>query len=150
MKIAEIMTKDPACCTPNTNLGEVARMMVECDCGEIPVVKDEQSRSPIGVITDRDIVCRAIALGKNPLDLSVRDCMTSPAVTVSLDTDVEECCRIMQQRQIRRVPVVDKDGRCCGIVAQADLARHLPKQYAADVVQQVSRDQPFGTAAPTA
>lgn len=138
MRIAEIMTRNPTCCTPNSGLGTVARMMAECDCGEIPVVDNEQDRRPIGVITDRDIVCRTVARGKNPLELFARDCMTTPAVTITQDATVEDCCRLMEQRQIRRVPVVDQNGRCCGIVAQADLARHLPTQHLVGVVKQVS------------
>jgi CBS domain-containing protein len=150
MRIEEIMTRNPTCCTPNTRLGDVARMMAECDCGEIPVVDNEQERRPIGVITDRDIVCRTVARGRNPLDLFARDCMTTPAVTIMQSATVEECCRLMELRQIRRIPVVDQNGRCCGIVAQADLARHLSTQHIAGVVRQVSVGGPSPAGVPPA
>jgi membrane protein len=126
MQLEKIMTRDPKYCLPDTSLSEVARMMLDCDCGEIPVVEDAQSLKPIGVITDRDIVCRAVAQGRNPKDLSARDCMTSPAMTSRSDSTVEACCRQMEDGQVRRIPVVDAKGRLCGIVAQADIARGLP------------------------
>src|SRR5688500_19096728 len=70
MQVREIMTSDPACCTPDTNLQDVACMMIECDCGAIPVVDDLDSGRVIGMITDRDITCRTVAQRKNPLDLT--------------------------------------------------------------------------------
>jgi CBS domain-containing protein len=141
MQIQEIMTKDPKCCTPDTNLKEVAKRMVDCDCGEIPIVNDLQNLKPLGVVTDRDIVCRTVAQGKNPLDLTARDCMTSPAVTVKLDTSAEDCCTLMQKHQVRRVLVVDQNGRCCGVVSQADLACKLAPHQVGEVVKQVSQQK---------
>ena len=136
MKVQEIMTSDPACCRPETNLREVACLMAEHDCGEIPVVNGGK---PVGVITDRDIVARAVAQGRNPLELMARDCMSSPVVTVTPDTDVKDCCDTMEQHQIRRVPVVDASGTCCGMVSQADIAQHASARKTAEVVKQVSQ-----------
>ena len=138
MQVKEIMTADPACCTSQTGLQEVAQMMVDNDCGEIPVVENREKNLPIGVITDRDIVCRTVARGLNPLDLTVADCMSKPCVTVTPDMSVEECSRILEENKIRRVPVVDADGSCCGIVALADIALHARSNVAADVVKEVS------------
>jgi CBS domain-containing protein len=148
MRVEEVMTKAPACCGPDTSLQEVARLMVECDCGEIPVVDDPQSRRPIGVITDRDIVCRTIAEGRNPLELTALDCMTAEVVTVATGKSVDECCDLMEQHQIRRIPVVDAQGGCCGIVSQADIARRVSEQAAGEVVRDVSK--PATTRARTA
>jgi len=139
MQVKDIMTKDPTCCTPDTNLQEVARLMVEHDCGEIPVVENKQSMKPVGVVTDRDICCRTVAEGKNPLGMTAGDCMSGPCVTVTPEMSVEDCCRVMEENQIRRVPVVDENGACCGIVAQADIAQHAPNQETAEVVKVVSR-----------
>jgi CBS domain-containing protein len=139
MQVKDIMTRDLACCTPDTNLQDVARLMVECDCGEIPVVENKQNMKPMGVVTDRDICCRTVAEGKNPLQMTARDCMSSPCVTVTQEMSVEDCCRVMKENQIRRVPVVDESGACRGIVSQADIAKHAPKQETAEVVQNVSR-----------
>ena len=138
MQVKEVMTANPACCTPETPLPEVARMMVDNDCGEIPVVENKQSKIPVGVVTDRDIVCRTIAKDKNPLDLTAADGMSKPIVTVSPETPVEECCRIMQEKQIRRVPVVDTSGAVCGIVALADIALQSRSGVAGEVIKEVS------------
>ena len=138
MQVREIMTTDPACCTAETSLQEVAKMMIDHDCGEIPVIEDKATNLPIGVITDRDIVCRTIAQGINPLDLSVGDCMSKPCVTVMPDMSIEECARILEENQIRRIPVVDAAGCCCGIISLADIALHAKKGLTAEVVKEVS------------
>jgi len=139
MKVKEIMSKDPACCTREMSLQDVAILMVENDCGEIPVVDNMQSKRPVGVVTDRDITCRTVALGKNPLELHARDCMSSPAVTVTPETSVDDCCRLMEENQLRRVPVVDQSGCCCGIISQADIAANASKGDAGEMVKEVSR-----------
>ena len=82
MNAKDLMTPDPACCTRDTPVEEVARMMAKHDCGEIPVVERNDLKRVIGVVTDRDIVTRAVAEGKNPATLNVGAVMTSPAVTV--------------------------------------------------------------------
>ena len=138
MKADDLMTRNPACCTPDAPLEEVARMMVDCNCGEIPVVDSKQSMQPVGAITDRDIVCRIVAEGKNPLQSKVRDCMTAPCITVSRDASIEECCELMEKNLIRRIPVVDNQGRCCGIISQADLVNRV-NEVAAEVLRQVSQ-----------
>jgi CBS domain-containing protein len=136
MKIQDIMTSNPACCEADTNLQEVARLMVENDCGEIPVLRDGR---PIGVITDRDIAARAVAAGRNPLEMKARDLMTSPVITVNPSTGVDECCETMEEHQIRRLPVVDDSGSCCGMVSQADIAKHASARKTAQVVKEVSK-----------
>lgn len=138
MKVSELMTIDPTCCTPETSLEAVARLMVDVDCGAIPVVGDLTSRFPIGIITDRDIVVRMIAAGKNPLELTARDCMTTPAITVTADTTLADCVDLLELNQIRRVIVVNREGRIAGILAQADIAMHLSKRQAGELLQEVS------------
>ena len=147
MQVKEIMTKDVACCTPETGLQEVARLMAEHDCGAIPVVEDERSRRPVSVVTDRDIACRTVAEGKNPLELTAGDCMTAECVTVTPEMDVEDCCRVMEENQVRRVPVVDERGGCCGVVAQADVAEHAGGRETSEVVREVSRPTEAASAA---
>ena len=142
MLVSEIMSSTVACSTPTTSLRDIAAMMVEYDCGEIPVC--DEARTPIGVVTDRDIVCRLVALGDNPVEMTAGDCMSTPVVTTTPDTTVEDCARLMEQYQVRRLPVVDAAGRCCGMVAQADLAIKTPRQMAAEVVERVS--EPTGAA----
>src|SRR2546422_10943679 len=132
MQVRDMMTPDPACCTSDTPLAEVARMMVDKDCGEIPVVDNNSSKQPVGVLTDRDIVCRTIANGLNPLDLTAADCMSTPIVMATPDMSIEECCRIMEEKLVRRGLVVDERGSCCGIVALADIARQTRKSVAGE------------------
>ena len=138
MQVKDIMTQTPACCTSDTNLQEVAKLMVEHDCGESPVVESKQSMKLVGVITDRDITCRTVAEGKNPLEMTAGDCMSSPCIIVTPEMSLEDCCKVMEENQVRRVPVVDESGNCCGIVAQADIAQHASKQETAGVVKRVS------------
>lgn len=135
MRVQEVMTANPACCTPDATLQEVARLMAEHDCGEIPVI---QNRKPVGVVTDRDIAIRVVAKGRNPLQMTARDCMSSPVVTVKPTTDLDECCHTMEEKQIRRVPVVDDSG-ICGIVSQADIATHASARETAEVVKEISQ-----------
>lgn len=144
MQVKDIMTPDPICCTPDSTLQRVAEMMVENDCGEIPVVENMAGMLPIGVITDRDITCRTVARGLNPLTMAVAECMTTTPVTVMPDMTLEECCRVMEENQIRRVVVVDASGACCGIIAQADIARNASKRDVGEVVREVS--EPSGSA----
>jgi len=132
------MTQDPACCTAQDPLQKAAQLMVECDCGEIPVVDDMSTKVPIGVITDRDITCRTIAKGLNPLEMNVSDAMTSPIVSVRPDDSLESCCNLMEQNQIRRVPVVDDGGKCVGIISLADIALKGPKSESHEVLHEVS------------
>ena len=138
MQIKDVMTMSPACGTPETPLSEIARLMVENDCGEIPIVADSQDNQPIGVVTDRDIVCRTVAKGINPLDLTAEDCMTQPVVTVTPQMSLEECCRVMEEKLIRRIPVVDEAGACVGIVALADIARETRKVTTGEIVKEIS------------
>jgi CBS domain-containing protein len=114
-------------------------MMVDNDCGCIPVVEDEETMKPVGVVTDRDICCRTVAEGKNPLEMTAGEVMTSPAVTVEPEDSVDDCCQVMEENQIRRVVVVDKRGGCCGMMAQADLALEGSEEATAEVVREVSR-----------
>lgn len=139
MNVEQIMTKNPACCTADASLQEVAQMMVDHDCGCIPVVDDDKSKVPVGMITDRDITCRIVAKGKNPLDLTAGDAMTSTVISVTPETSIEECCNLMESSQIRRVTVVDDSGACCGIVAQADIAINASDKKTAELVEEVSK-----------
>jgi CBS domain-containing protein len=133
------MTRDPLCCTPDTSVAEAARMMTEHDVGALPVVGDLAARMPLGMITDRDIVTRTIAVGRDPMGLTVRDCMTAPAETITEATKLHECVRLLETDQIRRVIVVDANGACSGIVAQADIALHASRRETGDLVREVSR-----------
>jgi len=146
MKVQAIMTPNPACCTPDTSLREVAEMFVDHDCGALPVVESRESLKPVGIITDRDIACRAIAKGRNALELAARDCMSSPSVTIREDASLTNCLEAMEANRVRRVIVVDEFDRCCGIVSQADIALRGGKRATAEVLREVSEPMPSSSA----
>ena len=137
MKVKEIMTPSPACCQEHTPLADVAKTMVGRDCGSVPVVRDD-GRTLAGMITDRDMVVRGIAEGRNPLTLNARDAMTSPAISIREDASLDDCTDLMETNKVRRVPVVDAAGAVVGIVAQADIARCASRQEAGELVRDVS------------
>jgi CBS domain-containing protein len=133
------MTRDPRCCTPAATLPDVAKLMVDCDCGALPVVADLATRKPEGMITDRDIVVRAIAMGRDPMGLKVGDCMTSLPITIGEDAKLDDALELLEVSKIRRLIVVDASGAVCGIVAQADIALHASKREAGEMVREVSK-----------
>ena len=133
----DVMTPDPACCSPHTSIDQVAKMMIQNNCGEIPIV--DAANRPLGVVTDRDIVCRIVAEGKNPLGYTAEQAMTTPVVALGPDVAIDDVIATMEDRQIRRVLVVDDEGACAGIIAQADVALHGRDRKAAEVVKEVSR-----------
>ncbi|ATW05836.1 CBS domain-containing protein (plasmid) [Sphingorhabdus sp. YGSMI21] len=110
MNVREIMTSDPACCDKETSAQDAAKLMVENDCGEIPVVDNEGEL--VGVVTDRDICCRVVAEGKSP-DTWVEDIMTRSVVTVTPDTEVDKCCGMVSQADIARS---DNDAKTAKLV----------------------------------
>jgi CBS domain-containing protein len=121
VRVRDIMTSDPAWCTPESTARDAATLMREHDCGSIPVVQSKEKRNLVGTVTDRDLAIRGLAEGKGP-EARVRELMTSSPVTCGPDDEVETVREVMVARLVRRVPVVE-DGALVGIVAQADIAR---------------------------
>ena len=122
MRAADIMTPAPVCCAMDDSVRDAAREMADHDCGIIPIVDDTEHRHVVGVVTDRDLTLRVLAAGR-PADLHVAEVMTPAPDCVTPDADIESVERLMADRQVRRVVVVDEDGACVGVIAQADLAR---------------------------
>jgi CBS domain-containing protein len=122
MRVKQIMTPNPAWCTPDSTAREAAILMRDHDCGSIPVVESGTSKRLVGTVTDRDLAVRGLAQSRGP-DTQVRDLMTDDPVTCMPEDEVEDVRQVMVQEQVRRVPVVDVDGLLVGIVAQADIAR---------------------------
>lgn len=141
MRVNDFMTREPATCSADTPVVEVARMMVQHDCGEIPITNPD-TRHLVGVLTDRDIVCRAVAAGRDTAQMPAGECMTTPVVCVPPDATLEECREVMEKNQVRRVPVVDEKGMICGIVAQADIARSARARDTGHLVSAVSEPTP--------
>ncbi len=141
------MAKSPAIATMETPISEIARMMAEQDCGAIPVVESKDAPKPVGIITDRDIVVRLVSEGKNPLESVARDAMTNGVATVSPGMSLEVAANVMEQNQVRRVPVVDDNGSVIGIVSQADIALNAPDQTA-ELLREVSEDEDLASGEP--
>ena len=139
MQVKEIMTKSPACCTPDTPVQQVAQEMIKHDCGCLPIIESDAHPKVVGIITDRDIVSRAVAKGENPQFLTAGACMSKQVITASPEMDMDTCCQLMEQHQVRRIPVVDALGFCRGIVAQADIAQACEAEKTAEVVRDISR-----------
>lgn len=137
----DVMTENPACCTPQTPLEQVAKLMVQHNCGEIPVL--DAADQVVGVVTDRDIVCRVVAEGKNPLAYVAETCMSEMVVTVPRSASLSEVLSTMEKHQVRRVPVVNERGCCVGMISQADLAWTGQEHEVAELVREVSRDTGF-------
>lgn len=137
MDVTSVMTQNPACCTADTPLQQVAQMMVDNDCGEIPVV--DASRRPIGVVTDRDIAVRVVATGRDVNTAKASDCMSTPVVSVDTRASLADCLDVMESKRIRRVPVIDESGTLVGIVAQADIALKGSDRKTGNLVEKVSK-----------
>lgn len=140
MTVADIMTRGVVSCLAGTPLREAAQLMVEHDCGILPVVNDFDSMRLIGVITDRDITCKSVAAGMDPNTARVSQCMTAAPARVHPDDSLEQLEAIMADIQVRRVPVVNEAHSCVGIVSQADIALAAPGHVAA-VVTEVSKPE---------
>lgn len=135
MKARDIMTENPACCTPDDSIQHAAKLMADNDCGCLPVVEDLESKKLIGTVTDRDLACRCVAEGKSP-DTPVREAMSADPSCCGPDDDVKAVERVMAEQQVRRVPVINEKGCCVGMIAQSDLARETD---AGPVVKEVSQ-----------
>jgi CBS domain-containing protein len=121
VRVLDIMTPNPVCCTPDSTAREAATLMRDNDCGSIPVVENREANRLVGMVTDRDLAVRGYAAGKGP-ETRVRELMTEAPITSAPEDEVEIVREVMVAQQVRRVPVVDNNGAVVGIVAQADIA----------------------------
>lgn len=143
MKANDLMTRQPASVRATDTVQRAAQLMEEHDCGCIPVVDSNGSGRVVGVITDRDIAIRGVAKGRTGESM-VRDLMTQDVASCTPESGVEQVAQLMSDRQIRRVVILDADGGCVGIVAQADLARaaeprgDVTEREVARVVERIS------------
>lgn len=134
--ISSIMTANPATSQIDTPLQRVAQLMVDNDCGLIPIV--DADNKPIGTVTDRDIAIRIVAAGKDAVQATAKDAMSTPCNTVLATSTLEQAVKAMSGAKVRRVPVVDESGQLVGIVAIADLVKAGKEQATEQVVKQVS------------
>jgi CBS domain-containing protein len=134
--IREIMTSNPSTIEPEKPVAEAARIMKQEDAGVVPVVENGRLT---GMVTDRDIAIRVVAEGKDPQSTTVGEVASKNLVTVDPQQDLDEALRLMAQHQVRRLPVVEEDGRLVGVVAQADVARTADDTKTGQVVQEISQ-----------
>lgn len=134
--IQKVMTPDPTTVEPSASVVEAARVMKSEDVGPVPICQGDRL---LGVVTDRDIVIRVVAEGKDPQSTSVSDIASTELVTVDPQQTLDEALRLMAQHQVRRLPVVEEDGKLVGIVAQADVALQGVDAETGQTVEQISR-----------
>ena len=133
--ISEVMTSNPGSLESGSSAVEAARLMRDEDAGLIPVVEGEKL---VGTVTDRDIAVRVVAEGRQPDSVTVGEIASRELVTIDPQQDLDEALRLMARHQLRRLPVVEEDGKLVGIVAQADVARHLDAEQTGELVAQIS------------
>jgi len=141
MKVREAMTTDPVCCLPTDTAQRVATILRDHRIGSVPVVADMYSRKLIGVITDRDLCCSILAEGLDPKHTSIDKFMSPTPVTCRDGENLEKCERSMQEHQVRRIPIVDGEDRCVGILSQADLALKDKPERVAKTVAEISKPE---------
>src|SRR5436190_23965321 len=133
--IREVMTSNPSTIEPDKNVVEAARIMKQEDAGVVPVTENGRLT---GMVTDRDIAIRVVAEGKDPQSTTVREVASTNLVTIDPQQELDEALRLMAQHKVRRLPVVEEDGRLVGVVAQADVARHSSPERTGKVVEEIS------------
>lgn len=148
MRVHEIMTREPICCLAEDTAQAVAKLLRQEDVGSIPVISDASSRRLVGIITDRDLVCRMVCEGLDASTTAIEAFMTRDPVSCRAEQSLDSCEKLMQVHQIRRIPVVDKQGRCVGIVSQADVARFGQAERVQKIITEISR--PVETIVPPA
>jgi CBS domain-containing protein len=130
------MTARPRCAAPDTPLTQVAELMQAEDVGAIPILDGDLL---VGMITDRDIIVRAIAQGKDPRGMPTREISSGELVTVGPDHDLADALQLMAEHQVRRLPVVDDENRLVGVVSQADVALEAKDRSVGEMVAEISK-----------
>jgi len=141
MKVREVMSSKPVCCTPSDTAQRAAKLMRDHNVGSLPVVNDQDGAQLLGMITDRDLCISVIANGLDPKTSTIEKVVTANPVTVREGENLDMAEKAMQERQVRRIPVVDGGGRCVGIVAQADLALKDKPEKVHRTVAEISKPQ---------
>ena len=139
-KCTDVMTKDPVACLPTDMAVKAAGLMKSENVGSIPVIENEKNRVLVGILTDRDLALKVVAEGLDPKSTKVESVMTNEVVTCHADDDVQKALDSMSENQVRRIPVVNKENKILGIIAQADVARRFkhPKRTA-KMVKRISQ-----------
>lgn len=141
MKVRDVMTSDPVCCVAEDSAQKVAQLLREHDIGSLPVVSGRDDLTLLGMVTDRDICIGVVAEGLDPKSTPVQKCMTTEPAACREGENLNRCERLMEEHQVRRIPVVDGEARLIGIVAQADIARKERPEKVKEVVAEISKPE---------
>jgi CBS domain-containing protein len=133
--VRDAMTSDPTGVDASTPIAEVAQRMKQEDVGSIPIIEGGKLT---GIVTDRDITVQVVAAGKDPQSTTAGEVASKNLVTIDPQRDLDEALRLMAQHQVRRLPVVEEDGRLVGMLAQADVAQHADEERVGETVEQIS------------
>jgi CBS domain-containing protein len=136
-KISEVMTSNPCAIDSDKPVAYAAKMMKDEDVGFAPIVEGDKL---VGTVTDRDIAIKVVAEGKDPESTTVREIASTNLVTIDPQQDLDEALRLMASNQVRRLPVVEEDGKLVGVVAQKDVAEQNDDAKTGEVVQEISED----------
>jgi CBS domain-containing protein len=139
MLVKEIVSKNLHYCVPSDTAQAVAKVMKAQGIGALPVVSDSVERRLEGIVTDRDLCCRVVADAKIAEITKIADVMTRNPLICNPEDTLDDCAELMQKHQVRRLPVTDKQGRCIGMIAQADIALHGSAGKVAKTVAEISR-----------
>lgn len=134
-KVRDVMTGGPVCVTPDTPVSVVAEVMDSDNIGAVPVVENDRLT---GMITDRDIVIRAVAKGKDPRGMPVREIYSRDVIAVTPDDKLKDVVSIMADNQVRRMPVVDSENHLVGVISQADIALEAKEKIVGEMVEEIS------------
>lgn len=139
MLVKEAISKNIFFCTPSDTAQTAAKTMKANGVGALPVVSDPLNRKLEGIVTDRDLCCGVVAAAKLADATKIADLMTRNPITCTAENTLEDCEKLMQKHQVRRLPVIDKEGRCIGMIAQADIALHASPAKVARTLMEISR-----------
>jgi CBS domain-containing protein len=139
MKVRDVMTPSPATCEPTTPLRLVAQLMSDHDCAAIPIAR---SGELVGIVTDRDIACRAVAAFEEVSEIPAARVMTAPVLTIGPDEPIDHAIELMEENSLHHLPVIGKDGRVVGMIAQSDLGRRMTNRELGELARQTSVPRP--------
>jgi CBS domain-containing protein len=135
MKVKDVMHKGVTWAAPGTSIGELAAKMRDEGIGSIPIGENDRL---VGMVTDRDIAVKAFADGKDPASFTARDLMSGPILYCRSDEDIEDAVRIMEDHQVRRLPVIDENKRMVGMLSLGDIASSTDRAFSGEVTQMVA------------
>ncbi len=133
--VREFMSTDAQCIKENQSLVDAARMMLDLDCGSLPICGDDGKLK--GMITDRDIALKCVAVGRDPREMMARDLATGTPHWIDADSNVDAAIEMMEKYQVRRLPVI-ADHKLVGIISQGDIARNYSEERVGELVEHIS------------